>query len=125
MDRLDQLMAQCSQDMAEIAASESEITSSSNRLLCELASARQTNMTKLDQETVKRNTETMLNFLITYTNNIDHSENKSAALSSALPVHLLPPDNRKMPANEENMELIHDSVTDCVSIFLNLNYVGI
>lgn len=117
MDRLDKLMAQCRQDVAEIASSESEITSTSNRLLYELASARQTNMTQSVQESVKRNTEAMLNILVTYTTTVDHPSNLSTApFRSALPAHPSQPDNCRLPTgNDEDGQLVHhDSVSNLV-----------
>lgn len=119
MDRLDLLMSKCSQDIAEIAASESEITSSSNRLLNELAFVRTSNLTKSDQETVKRNTEAMLNILMTYTNP-NTLTNLSAPLSSAHPSQEDKDKNCKMPtSDDEDHQMVHNSVNDFVIFFID------
>lgn len=80
MEHLNNLLAQCAQDISDIATSECEATASSNRLLAELSSTRPSSIT---QDICMKNTENMLNILIAYTNP-ETSATQNAALTAAL-----------------------------------------
>lgn len=99
MERLDQLMVQCREDIADIASSECDITSTSNRLLYELATVRQSTATKSDQDAVKMNIEAMLNILIAYTSS------DSAAFCSSIPA---------VQSSQRGVIKQHCTVTDLV-----------
>lgn len=67
MDRYDNLMRQLTSDVQRIGVAESEIASSSNRLLAELNATQRNNLSAEMTRTYRQNAERMLRTMITFT----------------------------------------------------------